>query len=224
MRLVLAFGLALAGVPAMAAPPSVSQSGGLVDVTATATPVSEVLDRLARETGMKLVYEGPHPRTLVSVTVTAATPAQAVFRVLEGLGVGYATRLDPTGTKVESLLVVGSSGGPPRATGAPPPAMRTFEEKPPPPDDEEEVVEDVEGNEEEPAETFVPDKEAPAMPAPVMPAPGGALTPLTPGAGLSGPGFNTFPGSPFAASPAGPVELHVPQSPAEKPAPEEPKR
>ena len=105
-------GLALAAVLAArsgAAQTEVRRVGDKLDVKATAAPVSEVLDRIARETGMKVTYDGPPPRGRVSVTLTGVTPAQAVLSVLEGQGLNYALRMDPTGAKVETLLLV--SGG-----------------------------------------------------------------------------------------------------------------
>ena len=71
-------------------------AGGTVDLTATAAPLAEVLDRLARQTGMKVVYEGAAPRQLVTVSLHGRTPAETVLAVLEGLGVNFALVADPT--------------------------------------------------------------------------------------------------------------------------------
>jgi hypothetical protein len=97
-------------------------AAGRVSLTVTSAPLSEVLDRLARQTGMKVVYDGAPPRTLVrGRQVEDATPADAVANVLEGLGVSYALRLDVTGSRVDTLLVLGAarsaaSPAPPRPT------------------------------------------------------------------------------------------------------------
>jgi hypothetical protein len=107
-----------------------------VTVVATATPVSELLDGLARQTGMKVQYEGAVPRTLVTTRIERATPAEAVLAVLEGLGLGYALRLDPTGRRVESLLMMGSSSssGPVASRqSAPPPPPIPVQMNPEPP-------------------------------------------------------------------------------------------
>ena len=53
--------LAAAGA-ASAAEVQVQTNGSLVDLEAKAAPLSEVLDRLARLTGMKLVFDGATPR------------------------------------------------------------------------------------------------------------------------------------------------------------------
>jgi hypothetical protein len=104
-----------------AAQTEVRRTGDTLDVRATAAPVAEVLDRIARETGMKVTYDGPAPRARVSVTLTGVTPAQAVLRVLEGQGLNYALRMDPRAVRVETLLMVAGSGA---GTVAPPPPPR----------------------------------------------------------------------------------------------------
>lgn len=93
-----------------AAQTEVRRVGDTLDVHATAAPVAEVLDRIARETGMKVTYDGAPPRARVSVTLTGVTPAQAVLRVLEGQGLNYALRMDPRAVRVETLLMVAGSG------------------------------------------------------------------------------------------------------------------
>jgi hypothetical protein len=87
----------------------VQPKGQRVDLTATAAPLAEVLDRLAREIGMKVVYDGPAPRQLVTVTLKDRTPSEAVLSVLEGLGVNFALVWDETGTRVQTLMVAGSA-------------------------------------------------------------------------------------------------------------------
>ena len=54
-----------------------------LDVDGTTITRLQVLDRLARQTGMKVVYEGPAPRQLVTVSLKGRTPAEAVLSVLE---------------------------------------------------------------------------------------------------------------------------------------------
>ena len=105
----------------------VQVAGSSVDLAATAAPLAEVLDRLSRQIGMKVVYEGAAPRQLVTVTVRGRTPAQTVLAVLEGQGVNYALVTDPTGSSVRTLLVTGaasSSGGSAPARAVPAPANR----------------------------------------------------------------------------------------------------
>jgi hypothetical protein len=92
---------------------------GRVSLRVSSAPLSEVLDRMARQTGMKVIYDGPPPRTLVrGRQVENATLTDAVVDVLEGLGVGYALRLDATGAKVQTLLVLGAVKGTSPSAGA----------------------------------------------------------------------------------------------------------
>jgi hypothetical protein len=113
---------ALLVLPLLAAPAAaeitVRVSGGRVDLTATAAPLSEVLDRLARQTGMKVVYEGPAPRPLVTLTLRGRTPAETVLGLLEGLGINFALVADPSGARVETLVVAGASDASPSSPAA----------------------------------------------------------------------------------------------------------
>jgi hypothetical protein len=122
-------------------------AAGRVSVRVTAAPLSDVLDRLARQTGMKVVYDGAPPRALVrGRQVENVTVADAVADVLEGLGVSYALRLDATGLKVDTLLVLGavrssssssSSSSPVPRSVVPPVRLPGFGNVPAPPPDED---------------------------------------------------------------------------------------
>jgi hypothetical protein len=197
-------------IPA-AADVRVQVAGSTVDLAATAAPLSEVLDRLSRQTGMKVVYEGPAPRQLVTLAIHGRTPAETVLAVLEGQGINFALDTDPSGTDVRTLLVTGTvsssgSGTPVRAAPAPP---RRAPFAPPPgagPDAEPPFDEGEEAQPEEPNSLGVPPGvEGVEQP----PAPGN-----TPGAaGQTAPPVNQgpvippqqFPVSPFAPRPAAPV-------------------
>jgi hypothetical protein len=112
---------------------TVRVAGGQVDLTATAAPVAEVLDRLARQTGMKVVYEGPAPRQLVTLSLHGRTPTEAVLDVLEGLGVNYLLTRDPSGA--DRLIVFGASReAEPQGTARPSPGSGQPEAIPPPED------------------------------------------------------------------------------------------
>jgi hypothetical protein len=80
-----------------------------VELTARSAPLSEVLDRLSRQIGMKVVYEGASPRQLVTVSLQGRSPAETVLGLLEGTGVNFALLADPSGSRVETLLVAGSA-------------------------------------------------------------------------------------------------------------------
>lgn len=101
--------LALVAQPGGAAEIDVRVAEGLVDLSATTAPVADVLDHLAAETGMEVVYEGPAPRQLVSVSLAEQTPVEVVISVLEGLGLNYVIESDATGTGVQTLIMAGSA-------------------------------------------------------------------------------------------------------------------
>jgi hypothetical protein len=92
-----------AEVPARpASPPAPSR----IDVRANGESISEVLDRIARQTGMRVTYEGGAPRARITRQVSGVTPAQAVVGVLDGQGLSYFMELDRTSTQVQTLLIV----------------------------------------------------------------------------------------------------------------------
>jgi len=225
--------VALAAAPA-AAEVSVRVSGGQVDLTATAAPLAEVLDRLARQTGMKVVYEGPAPRQLVTLSLHGRTPIETVLSVFDGLGVNFALVADPSGARVQTLVVAGtvassspSSAAAGRAAPAPT-ARRSF--GPPPGVNPEAVDPTLEEMEEEPAA----DEEAFAglPPGADVTVPGGvpmvppdstlanpaAQGPSAPPPGTGIPGLPTpgFPSSPFMPQPQPfpPAPAGVPAAPA----------
>jgi hypothetical protein len=179
-----------------AAQTEVRRVGDTLDVRATAAPVSEVLDRIARETGMKVTYDGAPPRARVSVTLTGVTPAQAVLRVLEGQGLNYALRMDPRAVRVETLLMVAGSGAG-TGTVAPPtparpiPGTRQIDREP-----------DVaEPDDETPAEAPAPNPEE-RKPFPFPGGPSGPALPLM----LPTPPPPTPAASPSPAAPQNPQD------------------
>jgi hypothetical protein len=220
--LVLVFASAPAGAEV-----AVRVSGGLVELTATAAPLADVLDRLARQTGMKVVYEGPAPRQLVTLSLHGRTPTEVVLDVLEGLGVNFAFVADPSGARVQTLMLAGtasassataSAGSRPAATAGP---RRPYG---PPPGASPEVEPAFEEPEEDPG---TEDQTFPGLPpgaegvdpngVPVAPDPGQMNPPapsaVPPGAGMvPAPSMPTFPSSPFA-----PQALPLPQPPAAVP-------
>jgi hypothetical protein len=199
--LLLAAGTASAGV-------EVRAQGELVDVRSTATPVSEVLDRLGRELGMKVVYESAPPRQALTLSLEGRTPAEAVVGILEGLGLNYALVMDATGTRVKTLMITGAasaSAGPPPAPSRPAPAFvarpPVLQRELPEPDAGGEVDPDAAAEEEAAAEEGgEPDPDAEGLgtePAEEKPAspPQPQVLPL-PGAGLPSFGANPFPTPP----------------------------
>ena len=108
----------------------VALTAGRLDVAARA-PLSEILDRIARQTGMKVVYDGPPPRQVVAADFRAMTPSRAVISLLEAQGINFAATTDVTGEQVTTLMVLGSGSGVQRpnvalaAPAAPPPPVST---------------------------------------------------------------------------------------------------
>jgi hypothetical protein len=227
MRLAAAgLAMALAASPATAEV-VVRVSGGQVDLTARAAPLAEVLDRLARQTGMKVVYEGPAPRQLVTVSLHGRTPAETVLAVFEGLGINYALVSDPTGASVQTLVVAGAAA----ATGSSSstatsgrPAPRPTPRRPfgPPPGSSPETVDPAfdEGDDEAEVDEadfagLPPGAEAadPTTGAPTDPAEA-----QVPNIGAPGPGVApTQPSSPFSPSPFMPQPQPFPPAPPAAP-------
>lgn len=152
----------------------VRRNGDKVDVHAATAPISEVLDRLAKQTGMKVIYDGPQPRARVRLDLTAVTPMQAVLSLLEGQGLNYALRMDASGTRIDTLLLVASGGGASAPVSAAPPrpdVQRLFEREQPEPPEPEEAPSEVpgQGNADDIRSTI------PGMPI----APNGPAMPLT---------------------------------------------
>jgi len=211
---------------------SVRFSGGRVDLTANAAPVADVLDRLARQTGMKVVYEGPAPRQLVTVSLHGRTPAETILAVFEGLGLNYAMVADSTGAAVQTLMVSGAAGagtasGTPSAGSRPtlPGARRPFG---PPPGSSPESVDP--GFEEGDQETETNDFDFTGMPpggeaqdagaAPQPGAPSANVPPQNPGGPQQGAApAPPQPTTPFSASPFTPQPQPFPAPlPAQPPA------
>ena len=211
-----AIALALAAAPTRAEV-DVQYKAGHVDVRATTAPLSEVLDRLARATGMKIVQQGVTPSMLLSLSLQGRTPAEAVFGVLEGLGLNYAFVLDASGNRIETLVLAGSSGSASRpaaamaspTTPSPTPNHRYVPQPsaPPPaagPDESDEAAE------EDPGEDGTTDAEEAD---PVAAKPG--VPPGPRGSVLQAPAEPVFPTSPFA--PRAPVFSPQPDPPPTQP-------
>src|SRR5262245_9846339 len=136
MRVLYGLVLAVAFGSPLRAEVAVRAAGGRVDVTANAAPLADVLDRLARQTGMKVVYEGPAPRQLVTVSLLGRSPAEAVHDLLEGQGLNYALVGDSSGMGVQTLLMTGQAtavaSSSSASSSAPPPGFRSRGAAPPP--------------------------------------------------------------------------------------------
>jgi hypothetical protein len=114
---VLASGLASAET-------EVRVAGDKVDVRATTAPLSDVLDRLSKALGMKVVYDGPPPRGRVTMALAGLSAPRMVMAILEGQGLNFLLKLDPSGQRVDTLMIVSSGGSVGSAPGSPPAVPR----------------------------------------------------------------------------------------------------
>jgi hypothetical protein len=199
---------------ALAGEVQVRTNGALVDVIATAAPVQEVLARLAQQTGMKVVYDGPAPRALVTVTLPQRTPVEAVLALFEGLGLNYALRTDKSGTRVDTLIVSTALPGGAPAARAPAPAVPVDPRRQPvrpQPLAEAERQDDPQDDDEADDQAARP-QATPAPPAPV-------LVPI-PGPGSPGSPFNSQIGPlTLPTPPPAPAAVPSPIAPAPSPTP-----
>jgi hypothetical protein len=126
---LLASALVVAG-GAPSSEPEIRASGGEVTIHAQNLPLSQILDRLSSATGMALTYDGSRPTTPVTVSVDGISEAEAILKLMEGLGVSYVFRTDATGQRVDLLIVSGSGPGPLVAAAPPSAAAESQYEEP----------------------------------------------------------------------------------------------
>jgi hypothetical protein len=197
----------------------IQQAGEQLSLRAVAAPLSEVLDRLAHQTGMKVLYEGAPPRQAVTVALERRTSAEVVFSLLEGLGLDYALRLDESGGHVMTLVLSGSARPPA------PVVAQALPARPHMPDDNEEGVPVMPGafqQAPEEAPLPAPDVNPPPPPRPqekeALPQPGQFVGPSL-GAGFSSPfSSNSFSGPSVFSTPAPPSQP-VPAPQVDEPPP-----
>jgi hypothetical protein len=92
---------------------TVQAQDGRVTVLARAVPLKEVLDRISRETGLEVFYEGPEPSPLITVTIKDRPEREALLGILEGLGLNHALQMDIDGLRVEMLIIEAAYGSGP---------------------------------------------------------------------------------------------------------------
>jgi len=114
--------LVASGPPSGFADLDVQAKNGLLTLRVRAVPLTDVLQSVSRQTGLKVVYEGPRPSHLITANIEAMPEVEALSRLLEGLGVNYAYHADTSGRRVEMLIV---SGSPASGTSAPPSQARS---------------------------------------------------------------------------------------------------
>ena len=215
MRVLVVVGALLAAASPLQAEVDVRVTGGRVSVQAVGAPVGEILEGIARRTGMRLASDSPLPRQTLTASFEDRTPAEAVLSVLEGLGLNYALVMDASGTRVDQLLILGTasvSSAAASPAGRPSPPGRL--QRQPPPTQEEEV--EMQQGQDDVADTMDDDlsqeeagQQAGEAAAPVPQAP--SILPPVP----------EYPSSPF--SPRLPMPTPVPAA-TPQPSPPAPKR
>jgi hypothetical protein len=83
-------------------------NGRCVDIHATAVPFAELLDELARRTGVQVAFEGVSPRQAITVDVKCERPTDALLGILEGQGLNYVLQMSSDGIGVEKLVLIAS--------------------------------------------------------------------------------------------------------------------
>jgi len=194
--------------------------GARLDLTATAAPLTDVLDRLARQVGMKVQYDGPAPRQLVTLTLRDRTPSEAVLAVLEGLGVNFALVWDPSGAQLQTLVIAGWAGTATAAAGPVRPPVEPVIRRPfaPPNPSGDGPEPGFEQEQEEPAAegSGLPETGAPAFgPPAVDPNAPAQPSPQQPQQRVIAPA-QQFPVSPFTPQPPMPPDVQ-PSAPAMTP-------
>jgi hypothetical protein len=197
MRVLVLTSTLMIAAAAASADVKVSLHEGRMDILATRVSIADILDRVARQTGMKIIYDGPRPQKMLTKSVTNRTPADAVLGMLEGEGLNFAVILNAAGTQIETLLVTGPSKAKPAprtlaAPGAPGQndgwSVEIDEPPPPPPP--------------------VPPVDGAANGEPAPPPPNGAGQPTnnTPPP-MTLPSPTPMPASPFTPQGPGPILL-----------------
>jgi hypothetical protein len=210
MRFAWLAALLVLGVPQLHAGVDVRVNGDRVSLQAVSAPVAEILEGIARRTGMRLTYDAPLPRQTLSAAFEDRTPAEAVLSVLEGLGLNYALVMDGSGTRVDQLLILGTASASASLPTAGPnrPAPPARRQVPP----EQEVLDDLEEDE---AGNTQPDAMDDSDELEAQPEGGeAAAQPAAPS--VIGPQIPEYPSSPF--SPRLPMPT-PPPSPAATPNP-----
>jgi hypothetical protein len=86
-------------------------AGEKVTILAKGAFLADILDRLAEQTGMKLVYDGPRPRERVTVKIEGVSAAAAVTSLLESRGISSALTFAPNGRDIATLIIVDARAG-----------------------------------------------------------------------------------------------------------------
>jgi hypothetical protein len=96
---------------AQPAPIQIQIRGERIDIHADNTPLVQILNGVAWEAKMKIVYDAPPPQDPVTVNIKNATFSQAITELLNGHGLIYVAKMDPAGTRVDTLVLTSGNPG-----------------------------------------------------------------------------------------------------------------
>jgi len=126
------------------APISIHLHGEQVDIHAEGVPLVQVLNGVAGEAKMSIVYDNAQPpQDPVSFDIKNATVSEAITELLRGHGLVYVAKMDAGGKRVDTLLLTTGAAGPvhaapgePLPNGDPPMEAPPQEYTPEPPPQE----------------------------------------------------------------------------------------
>jgi hypothetical protein len=117
MNTLMLVGIVAAGLVPLSAAASDDRAAALPK--GSRAPAADVLDALAHQNGMTIVYvDMDRPQKLVSVPTDTSTSV-AVVDVLKQLGVGYALKTRKAGGEIATLILVGSAAPPAKGRAQP---------------------------------------------------------------------------------------------------------
>jgi hypothetical protein len=201
--LALAAILSLSVRPGESSPIVIHIRGERVDIRADNTPLVQILNGVAWEAKMKIVYDAPPPQDPVTVNIQNATLSQAITDLLIGHGLVYVAKMDAAGTRVDTLVLTSGNPG----------EVRLNAEAPPPPQEGEMPV--------EMPQEYVPEVSPDVPPSQPTPAPASAWTPqpvVLPG---SAPSPSPTPFMPVGRMPPGYMGHGAPGAPTQYAPPSE---
>lgn len=163
--IAITLALSLAGPLVEPAPVSIHIQGTRVDIRATGVPLAQVLNGVAAEARMSVVYDStPPPQDPVTVDIRNATLSEAITELLRGHGLVYVAKMDSAGQRVETLVLTTGAAGHVHLAPA-------SSEPPPTPEPMLDIPQPEYTPEPQPVEPFVPPQASPTA------GPSGAWTP-----------------------------------------------
>jgi len=123
MRVVVVLSvLGLAARSFAGAPPiQIELHGERVSIRAEKVPLVQVLNGVAWEAKMKIVYDTSPPQDVVTIDLRDLTLSDAITQLLRGHGLVYVARMDASGARVDTLVLTSGGPGAVKMSAPPPP-------------------------------------------------------------------------------------------------------